>query len=154
MNNSIITQAKKGNIKNIVKIHKKCIVETNVNTYDPKVIESWLEQINEKNVLSQFDNTSWIIIKKSNKIIGFGQYDLEDQDLYQIQIDPGYQGRGYGKKLYRYIEKEFIKNNRNKISLNAALNAKDFYISLGFKPLENILFGDIEMICMEKNLVK
>ena len=62
MNNSIITQAKKENIKNIVIIHKKCIVETNADIYDPKVIESWLGQINEKNVLSQFDNTSWIII--------------------------------------------------------------------------------------------
>ncbi|MBP7785715.1 GNAT family N-acetyltransferase [Patescibacteria group bacterium] len=154
MNNSIITQAKKENIKNIVIIHKKCIVETNADIYDPKVIESWLGQINEKNVLSQFDNTSWIIIKKSNKIIGFAQYDLEDQNLYQIQIDPDYQGKGYGKKLYRYIEKEFIKNNKNKISLNATLNAKRFYTSLGFKTLENILFGDIEMVCMEKKLVK
>jgi hypothetical protein len=38
--------------------------------------------------------------------------------------------------------------------LNSTLNAKPFYINLGFKPLENIFFGDIEMVHMEKNLFK
>gem|GEM_PF-2936947 len=48
MNNKVIAKAKRNNIKDIVKIHKKCVVETNANTYDSKVIETWLEQINEK----------------------------------------------------------------------------------------------------------
>ena len=154
MNNKVIAKAKRNNIKDIVKIHKKCVVETNADTYDPKVIKTWLEQINEKNVQSQFDSTSWIVIKEDKKIIGFAQYGLEDQTIYQIQIDPDYQGKGYGKKIFEYIENDFIVNKRNKMILNSTLNAKPFYINLGFKPLENIFFGDIEMVHMEKNLSK
>jgi len=108
----------------------------------------------KKNVQSQFDSTSWIVIKEDKKIIGFAQYGLEDQTLYQIQIDPDYQGKGYGKKIFEYIENDFIVNKRNKMILNSTLNAKPFYINLGFKPLENIFFGDIEMVHMEKNLSK
>ncbi len=81
----MITKAKRNNIKDIVKIHKKCVVETNADTYDPKVIKTWLEQINEKNVQSQFDSTSWIIIKEDKKIIGFAQYGLEDQTYIKFK---------------------------------------------------------------------
>lgn len=147
-----ITLATKQDISKIVEIHKKCISETNAKVYDKEIINNWLSLINEENVLSQFENTTWIVVKEDTSIVGFAQYDLEDMDLYQIQIDPEYQGNGYGKELYNYIEVDFRKNNKDKIMLNATLNAVPFYKSLGFKEIENISYDGIDMVSMEKVL--
>lgn len=147
-----ITLATKQDISKIVEIHKKCISETNAKVYDENIINNWLNLINEDNVLSQFENTTWLVIKEDNIIVGFAQYDLEDMDLYQIQIDPNYQGKGYGKELYNYIEEDFRKNNKSKILLNATLNAVPFYKNLGFKEIENISYDGIDMVSMEKSL--
>ena len=148
----MIQLATKQDIPSIVEIHKKCIKETNSKAYNKEIIDNWLNLINKKNVLSQFENTTWVIIKENNTIVGFAQYDLEDTDLYQIQIDPNYQSKGYGKELYKYIENDFIKNNKDKVTLNATLNAVLFYKSLGFREIENITYDGIDMIFMEKQL--
>lgn len=147
-----INPAKKEDIKNIVDLHRKCVSETNVKDYDSNNIDRWLSQIDENNVSDQFENTTWVVIKEDNIIVGFAQYDLSDTVLYQIQIDPKYQGKGYGKKLYQHIENIFIKYSKDKISLNATLNAVSFYARLGFKRLKSISYDGIEMISMEKKL--
>lgn len=73
------------------------------------------------------------MLEDETHIVGFAQYNLESGEVYQIQILPSEQGKGYGKKLYQYIEKDFKKNNVKQISLYATLNAISFYKSLRFK---------------------
>ncbi len=147
-----IQSATEQDIPTIVEIHKKCIKGTNSKVYSNSVIDSWLDLINEESVLAQFENTTWIVIKEDNNTIGFAQYDLEDMDLYQIQVDPDYQRREYGRELYKYIEDDFIKSDKDKISLNATLNAVPFYRNLGFRRVENITYDGIDMVSMEKQL--
>lgn len=148
----VIKPLQTADIPKIVKIHKRCIKITNAKTYNPEIIEAWLSQINEDNVIIQLNSTSWIAITTNEGLVGFAQYCIEDAELYQIQIDPKYQGQGFGKKLYKYIEQEFINAKTNKIALNATLNAVPFYTSLGFANTGNICFDGIDMVKMEKTL--
>ena len=121
--------------------------------YGPEIISSWVNNINENNVLSQWENSTWLVIKENNKVVGFAQYSLKEKELFQIQVDPDYQGKGYGKQLYKYIEQEFLKNEIEKISLKSTLNAKQFYIEMGFFEIGNLNYDRIEMSRMEKLLV-
>ncbi|OGC51667.1 hypothetical protein A2709_03180, partial [candidate division WWE3 bacterium RIFCSPHIGHO2_01_FULL_43_9] len=152
MDNIQISKGQKDDINTIVEIHKRCVEQTNSKVYDKKVIANWLKEINHENVLSQFENSTWVVAKIDEAIIGFAQYGLDDGVLYQIQVGPAYQGKGYGKLIYKYIEKQFVEAGKSKISLNATLNAKAFYTNLGFKDLGNTYFGNIEMTKMEKQL--
>jgi ribosomal protein S18 acetylase RimI-like enzyme len=152
MESFLISKAQKENVSEIVKIHKKCVQESNSRLYSTVIIEDWLKQINVENVLSQFKNSSWIVMKDNDRLVGFAQYSIKDGIIYQIQIAPEYQKKGYGKKLYNYIEKDFTRERQTKIMLNATLNATAFYERLGFKVLESINFGNIEMVKMEKKL--
>jgi len=151
-----ISKAQKKQIGLIVKIHKDCIHKTNAKFYDAKIIKEWFKQISQKNVLEQFQNTSWYVIKFSNKIIGFCQFSLKEKILYQINISPHFQSKGAGEILYNFIEKKFIKNKKEKILLNSTLNAEKFYKKLGFKKIKSIKFKlneqSIKMIKMAKNL--
>jgi ribosomal protein S18 acetylase RimI-like enzyme len=146
----------KKDVADIVKIHKECILKTNSKYYSIEAIKEWSDQVNEQNVLAQLDNTKWLVLRKNKNIIGFCQYDLVDSELNQIQIQPEYQHHGYGKYLYEYIEKDFVRNGNKKLSLFATLNAVQFYESLGFTKIKLIKYHidseDIEMFEMAKVL--
>lgn len=100
-----IKKANKDNISEIVEIHKACVSKTNAKSYSKSVIKEWLTQISEQNVLYQMNKTIWLVLIKDDNTIGFCQYDIEGGELYQMQILPKHQGKGYGKYLYAFIEK-------------------------------------------------
>jgi GNAT superfamily N-acetyltransferase len=137
----------------IVQIHKKCISTSNALAYSPEIINSWISRISENCVTTQLNISTWIVILESDLIVGFAQYSITEQTLYQIQIDPEYQGKGYGKTLYKYIEQEFINAKSQRISLNSTLNAVQYYKSLNFVQTGKLNYEGIEMIKMEKHLL-
>ncbi|TRZ77227.1 GNAT family N-acetyltransferase [bacterium] len=140
----------------IVEIHRNCVLETNSQFYPNDVIQEWIKTITVENIEKQFKNSQWAVIDIENKIIGFCQFSFDEKSLYQINISPTYQNMNYGKLLYNFVEKQFLENSINKISLNSTLNAREFYQKLKFKELEQIKFKldktFVEMIKMEKVL--
>jgi len=124
----------------VVDIHRLCISQSNASTYSPEVIQEWLDEVNVEDTKGQLKYTKWIALEKDNNIVGFAQYSLPDAELYQIQIDPNIQRKGYGRELYEYIEEDFKKNNIKEMELYSVLNAIEFYKSLGFKKKRKLLF--------------
>jgi len=154
--NISIRKAVSENASEIVAIHRKCVLEINSKFYPNDVIQEWIKPITIQNTKEQFKNSQWTAISIENKIIGFCQFSFNEKSLYQINISPEYQNMNYGRLLYDFVEKQFLKNNISKIYLNSTLNAVDFYKKLGFKELEQIKFKldktSVEMIKMEKDL--
>jgi len=155
--NVFIREANSDGISEILKIHRRCVREVNSQFYKKDVIQEWLGQITPQNIKEQFQNSQWYVIGIEKEIIGFCQFSIEEGSLFQINISPEWQNKGYGKLLYDFIEKQFIKNGKNKISLNATLNAENFYQKLGFNQQAEIKFKldktFVEMIKMEKEFV-
>jgi len=124
--------------QNIVDIHRLCISQSNAPFYPPEVIEEWLDQVNIDDTISQLKYSSWIVVEDEGEIVGFAQYSLPEEELYQMQVNPTLQRKGYGKELYEYIEEDFKKNNIKEMELYSVLNAIEFYKSLGFEKKEKI----------------
>lgn len=152
-----IRKASLANIPSIVRIHKACVRTINARVYSQSPIRIWLGQISAKNVLKQFKSSEWIVLRCGHKIVGFAQCSISNKTLYQINIAPRYTGKGYGRILYEYIEKDFRKHRVKSIILNATLNAVEFYKALGFKRIRVIAFklgtSSIKMILMQKRLL-
>ncbi len=157
MINKISSNTNKEILKRLIEIHKECISKTNSQFYEQEQINEWLSTIKIENIQDQLESTTWVVIKNNNKILGFAQYSLEDKEIYQIQIDPDEQGKGYGRELYNYIENDFRINKIKQISLLATLNAVQFYENLGFHIIKVIKFQlvktKIKMIKMSKELI-
>ena len=157
MINKISSNTNKEILKRLIEIHKECISKTNSQFYEQEQINEWLSTIKIENIQDQLESTTWVVIKNNNKILGFAQYSLEDKEIYQIQINPDEQGKGYGRELYNYIENDFRINKIKQISLLATLNAVQFYENLGFHIIKEIKFPlvktKIKMIKMSKELV-
>lgn len=145
-------------IDKIVSLHRKVVSGSNAKQYDQKIIAEWLSQINPESVRNQLKvkATSWYLLALDNKIVGFCQFPMEKKIIYQLNIDPDYQGRGYGKVLYNFMEKRFKDSGAGSIELNSTLNASPFYERLGFKikkPIKfKVLDSEMDMFEMVKIL--
>ncbi len=140
----------------IVDIHRLCISQSNAPFYSPEVIKEWLDQVNVEDTIAQLKYSSWIVLEDEGKVVGFSQYSIPDSELYQIQVDPNLQRKGYGKELYEYIEEDFKKNNIKEMELYSVLNAVEFYKSLGLKKKRKIFLPlkktKTELVVMTKKL--
>lgn len=152
----MIRKLLKKDIPEIVRIHKNCIEQCNAKCYSTSQIQEWESDVSEHNILIQLESSSWIVLEIKNKIVGFAQYSLKNEELYQLQIDPNEQGKGYGKMLCEEIFKDFKTNNIKEISLYSTLNAVPFYLSLGFEEVKEIYYPlkkeKMEMIEMKRKI--
>lgn len=147
-----IRKAKTDDAKVIAELHKKVVREVNAKFYSSEAIREWLGNISEENVRYQFQNSDWIVAKESGRLVGFGQYSVVDGEIYQINVDPDFLKQGIGRRLYDMMEDKFKNVGKEKISLNATLNAVGFYERLGFTRKGKTHIGLVKMIKMEKSL--
>jgi putative acetyltransferase len=156
----IIRKVQKKDINTIVDLHKEVVNTTNSTLYPELVIKEWTDDINIDNVTSQLKvkTTSWYLMELNNETIGFCQFPIARKEIYQLNIKPKFQGLGYGKLLYTFMEIKFREANTDKIELFSTLNAKNFYEKLGFEILEPIKIKltstEMEMFRMIKSLKK
>lgn len=84
---------------------------------------------------------------------GFGHFSLKEGKLGEIRglyFAPECRGLGAGKKLFKLIEEEAIKNEIVELQLNATITAKTFYESCGFKQVGNVCgleIGSVQIPC-------
>lgn len=94
-------------------------------------IESLTKQIENNHII--------LLVEESNSYIGFASYELNHgfsnkTKIQKLYVLPQIQGKGIGKKLIDFIEKEAVENNQSGLLLNVNKYniAKDFYLKQGF----------------------
>lgn len=145
-NNIKIRKVTTRDIPNIVNLHRKVVSVSNAKQYEPKVIEEWLSQITSESVKNQLKvkTTSWYLLEFDKKVIAFCQFPVAKKLIYQLNVDPDYQGKGFGKMLYDFMERKFKEASIDVIELNSTLNARKFYEHMGFAVTQSIKYKLVE----------
>lgn len=86
---------------------------------------------------NQGDNYLNFKIQQQNQIIGFCicQCVLDEATLFNIAIDPAFQGKGFGKKLLQYLMQQLITHKIQTLWLEVRESnqkAQHLYQTLGF----------------------
>ncbi|MBU0708473.1 GNAT family N-acetyltransferase [Patescibacteria group bacterium] len=152
-----IRKANIGDVSEIVRIHRDCVLKTNSQSYSPEQITEWLSQITVDNVIAQFDCTDWHVVQIGIIIVGFAQVAFEECEINQINIRPEYQKRGYGKKMLGFLEKKFRIRGLKEINLNSTKDAEGFYNHMDFRSVRSVKYRlqklAVEMVLMKKQLL-
>jgi putative acetyltransferase len=135
LNKIKIRKVSSKDIQKISDLHRKVVTKTNVKCYSKAIIKEWLSQITPEGVKYQLKDktTPWYLLELNSKIIGFCQFSIVEKTIFQLNIDPNHQGKGYGKTLSNFMEKRFRNAGVSNVGLNSTLNALSFYKHLGFK---------------------
>ncbi len=73
--------------------------------------------------------------------------------IERVAIIKWYHGLGYGKNLIHAIETIAKKHQYNELTMNAQLQARDFYLKLGYSPFGKVFLEEnIKHISMNKFL--
>lgn len=153
-----IRKAKLQDVDSIMNLHRKVVAQENGKYYSPEIIKEWLSQISPQSVSQQLSikDIPWYLIEDDGTVVGFSQFSTEDKTLYQVNIDPLFKGKGYGKKLYQFIEEKFRSAGKDKIELWSTVNAREFYEKQGFTVVKMIktklINTEMDEFLMEKAL--
>ncbi len=94
---------------------------------------------------------------EDESMLGVGVMSNKD-DVYKVEyvcVDSDIQSRGVGSKMLDFLEKTAVKKGGKKISLDARVSAKEFYLRHGYKTVGEIFLLDyapVEHIVMEKDI--
>jgi N-acetylglutamate synthase-like GNAT family acetyltransferase len=101
--------------------------------------------------------THFMAITGTGRAVGCGRLQEQDDHTARVRyvaIDDSMQGKGVGKQLMIAIEEAARKMNKKRVFLLARENALPFYLSIGYRVIEETdpLFGVIPHYAMEKEV--
>lgn len=102
------------------------------------------------------ETNSYFVLEKDGKVIGFFECLIitPEAELFDIAIEPGYQGKGYSKMLMNYFF-ELCKNNKVETIFlevnNMNSKAQNLYKKFGFEQysVRKNYYGDNDAILMK-----
>lgn len=116
------------------------LLDLRTKTMNPHLIASSLSTTVDSHILRvkyKFEHAS--IIEYNRTSIGLLKIERKQDgiELIQIQIDPLYQGRGIGKKIFEQIINEANSEKRSiTLQVLKVNKAQRLYVKLGFKIME------------------
>jgi GrpB-like predicted nucleotidyltransferase (UPF0157 family) len=76
----------------------------------------------------------FVSLDDQGAVLGFGFLDVPTSEVQAVYVHPRAGGRGVGRALLRYLEDYALVRGCRALTLNASLNAVEFYWSSGYHP--------------------
>lgn len=109
-------------------------------------IGGWWKDSYDTTEISQLIKGSFVfaiaIDKRNGNAIGMGRAisdGISDAYIQDVVIQPSYRGKNVGKKIVQVLVNYCISKGIQWIGLVAEPGSKNFYINLGFKPMEDFV---------------
>lgn len=132
----MIEIAKQQDSKAILNVIKQSIESCSLDhDNNQNVIDEWLSNKTEENIINWINNSYSYVYKKDNKIVGFILMSKGGVILLNYVL-PDYQGDGIGSAMVDFIISLSSSYQIDKIKLESTLTARKFYESKEFVILE------------------
>ena len=119
--------------------------------YTSEELESWAKPKEPQSYDDAIRTKQCYVASVNNVIVGFGVLNQLRSEIEAVYVSPDGKGQGTGMKIISALEKKALELGLRKLTLNASLNAVDFYKRAGFEALEEgkyRLNSGLEIRCM------
>jgi putative acetyltransferase len=113
---------------------RKSVKEIASEDYSKQEIEVWSDVEVEEDPLPE-EKVRYVAIE-DEKIVGFGEYNREENEVTGLYVHPDYTGNGIGEKLLEKVEKNAKEHGLDILTCLSTVTAKDFYQKHGYKIVE------------------
>lgn len=118
-------------LKEIVEVRKSSILKDATSAMSQDAAVVWANKPKAVEIQKQIiKNEIWLARSDSKKVMGWVRSDNEN--IQALYVADKYLRMGVGKKLLGFIEDKIFYNGFKVIYLEAALNAKAFYLRCGY----------------------
>ena len=128
--------------------------------YDIKDMEKWSPSDMPSKFSEIVKNNNWYVIELlDGAIIATGFLDDKKGSVEAIFVKPAHQGKGFAAMILNKLEKLARSKKYKKLTLEATLNAENFYKKFGYKPVKKATYHsevglELDCVLMEKTLSK
>jgi N-acetylglutamate synthase-like GNAT family acetyltransferase len=101
-----------------------------------EVQQSYMQRNSPEEFLKKRENVNFWVAEIDGKIVGVvGIAEIKIRTFY---VDPDYQGKGVGRKLFEKVREEAVKRGYDKLVVQSSPAAEKVYEHLGFMKIEQI----------------
>lgn len=123
--------------KSAAELIAKTMLETNILDYSRSFLDRELEHLKADDLIKRSQNFHCYIFVDDDKIIAIGSigpyWDSKDEScLFNIFVDPKYQGQGIGRKLIQVLEEDTYFTRAKRIEIPASITGLKFYLKMGY----------------------
>ena len=126
--------------------------------YGESEIEAWINQYPRLEIFERWRQTRTMFVAfRESSLVGYGCVDIDRKEIAAVHVDPSHIRRGIGTRLIESLENFARDAGVDTLSVQASLNAVDFYASCGYRSHGPTKFHcrngvDIDAIAMDKIL--
>jgi len=123
----------------VAQLIAKTMKTTNIKDYSMEYIENDLKSLQANDVIERAEQFHCYVIENSDnyQIIGVGSIgpfwgSQSESSLFNIFVDPDYQGHGLGRKIIETLETDEYFLRASRIEIPASKTALHFYQKMGY----------------------
>lgn len=147
--------AKEEKLKDVEKVIERSILTTMSVYYPQCSLKYVIESLSGENLKKRASWTHLYVAKIDGKIVGcggIGPYwgSETESSLFNIFVDPDYQGQGIGKAIVKTLEQDEFALRAKRIEIPASITGIPFYRKLGYEFKNQELIYDDGNFKLEK----
>lgn len=146
----LFTRANIENVGELLVIIHRCMNEVNYKDYAPHEFKKYLANFTADWLIDIINTRHYYEVRYQGKIIACGgvsrDYSQEKQSYFTaIFVNPDYHGKGIGRKLIQFLEKDEWCLNSNLIEIPSSKSSHEFYYKCSYKYRNNPpIFSEID----------
>jgi putative acetyltransferase len=138
----------------IWQIRRSAIEHLAASHYSPSEVQEWRDGRSVDSYHAPIEQQCLWVYQQENSLAGFAQLNLMATVVEAVYVAPAFARQGIGLQLLRNIEQEARQHGIAELSLEASLNAVDFYRAAGYLalPSSGLVKGGAAIIAMCQRL--
>jgi ribosomal protein S18 acetylase RimI-like enzyme len=158
--NHTIRNAISSDTETMLVIHVAAIIACGPSAYSDKQVAAWAaktEGTDRYTKAIESDAMELFVAEAEDKVVGFSEINLENNEIKAIFIDLERNGEGIGSSMLNHLEQRLRNRNCGVSRLRAVLNAVGFYERNGYGRVERVTNQttnnvEVDSIWMQKSL--
>ncbi len=121
-----------------IAVIKRSISGSLSKVYPQKLIDEFCKKYTLENFGEKAKEIEYFIAEEKQTKTIVGIIALKENELRTFFVDPNFQGKGIGRKLYNHIESIAKERNIKKIILKGSPIGELVYLKFGFKKVKSV----------------
>lgn len=128
----IIRRADQEDCVSIAHVHTSAVRAISTSLYTPAEIEAWAIPRAPEDYRQSIRRKEFYVAEEDDSIVGFGVLNQESREIEAVYVAPDVMRRGVGLMILGLLEERARALGLEVVSLNASLNAVQFYERAGY----------------------
>lgn len=147
-----IRRATMADAEAIWRLHHRSVEALCAADYTPVQITNWVTHSTLEKQQKRLQHHRVFVAEEAKQMIGFVRWNPATNELCSLFVDPDFVRRGVASALMDIAHQDALARGVTEFWLDASLTAVPFYKATGWKPIKQMMHGELACVRMTKQL--